>query len=301
MSEEIRINSYPSIYAIGHRAIEDIFKTPVSVEEKVDGSQYSLMRYKDMLYCRSKGTQIVLDNPEKMFTKAVETAKELYPLLHDGWVYRCEYLQKPKHNTLAYDRVPHKNLILFDVMIGVETYLTYEEKVKEGKRLGLETVPLIFQGIVTDIKMFNKFLETLSILGGTTIEGIVVKNYDLFTRDKKIALGKYVSERFKEIHNKEWKKTNPSITDILSKLVATYRSEARWEKAVQHLREAGNLDNSPKDIGALMKEVQIDIIKECEEEIKEILFKHFWSKVRRGLTNGLPEWYKQKLMEDSFK
>src|SRR3990167_7209919 len=102
-----RLYSYPSIYSIGHKAIEDLFSSPVLIEEKLDGSQFSMSLVDGQLLCRSKNQQIVVDEPEKMFSKAIETAKSLD--LHPGWIYRCEYLRAPKHNTLAYDRVPNKN------------------------------------------------------------------------------------------------------------------------------------------------------------------------------------------------
>ena len=34
-------HSYPSIFALGHRALAELFLDPVVVEEKVDGSQFS--------------------------------------------------------------------------------------------------------------------------------------------------------------------------------------------------------------------------------------------------------------------
>lgn len=34
-------HSYPSIFAIGHRALAELLLDPVIVEEKVDGSQFS--------------------------------------------------------------------------------------------------------------------------------------------------------------------------------------------------------------------------------------------------------------------
>src|SRR5579872_4175597 len=120
------ISSYPQIFAIGHRSIKDIFSSPVVIEEKVDGSQFSAQRINGELLCRSKGKEIVIDAPEKMFAKAVEAAQSCD--LHDGWIYRCEYPQSPKHNTLAYSRTPVKHLIVFDVMTAPETYLTPDEK-----------------------------------------------------------------------------------------------------------------------------------------------------------------------------
>ena len=80
------INSYPSIYALGHKAIQGIFDTEVLIEEKVDGSQFSFGLVNGELSCRSKGKDIVLDAPEKMFGNAIEVVKSLP--LREGWVYR---------------------------------------------------------------------------------------------------------------------------------------------------------------------------------------------------------------------
>lgn len=295
------LHSYPSVYTIGHKAIEGIFAGWVVVEEKIDGSQFSFGVVDGRLACRSKGKELILDAPEKMFTRAVETARRLETVLHPGWVYRCEYLEKPKHNTLAYERIPKGHLIGFDVCTGQEEYLAPEEKLIEFGRIGLECVPHLFSGAVENYEMFAKFLSRDSLLGGCKIEGVVVKNYSLFTAEKKVAMGKYVSENFKEQHAEEWKKSNPTGADITLQLIDRYKTEARWKKAVQHLRENGLLLESPVDIGALIKEAQSDTLKECEGEIKDILFAHFWPKIQRGIVSGLPEWYKQELAKSAFE
>lgn len=294
------IHSYPSIYAIGHKAIADIFKSEVLVEEKIDGSQFSFGVIDGELQCRSKNKQIILDAPEKMFGQAIDVALYLAKFLTPNWVYRCEYLEKPKHNTLAYSRVPEQYLILYDINTGLEEYMSPVEKASYARALGLETVPLLYQGIVSDFEMFKGFLERESILGGCKIEGVVVKNYALFTQEKKVALGKYVSEDFKEKHTKQWGESNPSQGDFVLKLANQYRTKARWRKAIQHLREQGLLDNSPKDIGLIIKEVGQDILKEEESEIKDALFQHFWKQMNRTITIGLPDWYKQELAKTAF-
>ena len=74
-----------------------------------------------------------------------------------------------------------------------------------------------------------------------------------------------------------------------------------WQKAVQHLQEAGELEGSPRDIGKLILEVPTDVEKEEVEEIKAILWAWAWPKVRRGLTRGLPEWYKEELLKRQFE
>ena len=135
-------NSYPSIFNLGHRAVSELLTQSVLVEEKIDGSQFSFGRFGGELRCRSKGA--VLNNvaPEKMFARAVEVASQLD--LHDGWTYRAEYLQKPKHNTLVYERTPANNLIIFDINDGHEFYMSYDDKAAEARRLGLEIVPRLY-------------------------------------------------------------------------------------------------------------------------------------------------------------
>ena len=294
------IHSYPSVFAIGHKVIAGIFNDPVVVEEKVDGSQFSFGVIDGVLACRSKGKELILDAPEKMFERAVAWVVENQDKLHPDWVYRGEYLEKPKHNTIAYERIPTNHIIGFDICPGIEEYLSPDEKRAEFERIGLETVPLLHEGKVTDLAMFNSFLDLTSILGGSKIEGVVVKNYSMFTPDKKAAMGKYVSEAFKEQHGGEWRKNNPPDKDITQQLIERYKTPARWQKAIQHLRESGELDESPKDIGNLIKEVSVDVHKECEQEIKDFLFDHFWKKIQRGITTGLPEWYKQELAKSEF-
>ena len=114
-------------------------------------------------------------------------------------------------------------------------------------------------------------------------------------------MGKFVSEAFKEVHAAEWKKENPSSGDIIDNLIAQYRSPARWAKAVQHLREGGRMEDSPRDIGVLFKEVPTDIEAECAEDIKAALFAWAWPKVRRGASAGLAEWYKDVLLKRQFE
>lgn len=289
------LNSYPSIYALGHRAIADILKGTFVVEEKVDGSQFSMGRGLDgTLACRSKGKELIVDAPEKMFAKAVETAASLD--LKPGWVYRGEYLQSPKHNTLAYRRVPEKHVIIFDVCTGPETYLTPNEKLTECERLGVECVPCFFEGTLetfpADVVGLENFLLRESILGGK-VEGVVVKNYGVFTAEGKIAIAKKVSAEFQEKHRHEWKKSNPTQSDVVQFLTTQLATEARWNKAIQHLRDAGQLTESPKDIGPLIKEIQADTAREEAYEVKETLFKHFWPHISRGIIHGFPEYYKK--------
>lgn len=101
------VSSYPSIFALGHRAASDLLSAQVIIEEKIDGSQFSFgVTQEGQVIARSKGVQLVPEAPEGMFARAIETVMSLKDDLRPGYVYRAEYLAKPKHNTLKYGRVP---------------------------------------------------------------------------------------------------------------------------------------------------------------------------------------------------
>lgn len=294
-------HSYPDSNALGHRMLKELFFDAVVIEEKVDGSQFSFGKFNDELHFRSKGAQIYVTpeghSSEKMFEKAVQSVLKRQFALHEGWTYRVEYLPKTKAVTLAYTRVPEDYLIGFDVEIAEEHFLNPDEKRMEFERIGLETVPCFFQGRVEDIELVKSMLEHVSVLGGQQVEGVVVKNYNRYGPDKKILIGKYVSKAFKEMHGREWAKGNPKSGDILQEIIESVRTPARWRKGVQHLREAGKLTDTPKDIALLFREVPADIKKECEADTRRARRGWAWDKISRGATAGMAEWYKERLLE----
>jgi len=308
------ISSYPKVYNLGHRALVGLTEESVVVQEKVDGSQFSFGLMVEpgppeadvcihTLKMRSRGAAVDPDNPPKMFKEGVEYLKSVQQFMKPGLVYRCEYLSKPKHNTLAYDRVPKNGFVLFDVEDfnkGAQHFENWHGIKIEAMELGIEPIPMFFVGMVEDLDTLHKWLSTKSFLGGQDIEGVVIKNYQRFGVDGKTMMGKYVSEKFKEVHQVDWKGRNPTHKDILQLIGDKLRTPARWEKAVQHLRDRGQLLDEPKDIGPLMQEVNTDILQEEGDKIKEELFKWAWRQIGKNTTRGLAQWYKDKLVEQQF-
>lgn len=297
----VKLHSYPKILALGHKLLADLFNGPVIVEEKVDGSQFSFGKKDGQLFFRSRGAAVYPETADKLFKAAVEYVVSIQDRLHDGWTYRGEVLHAPRHNTLTYGRIPRNHIALFDVEISEQAYLTdVVDKYEEANRLGLESVPAFYTGEITSKEQLQALLETESFLGGCKLEGIVVKNYNQFGVDRKVLMGKWVRDEFKEIHQGAWKKANPSKADFIEQIIAVYGTPQRWEKAIQHLREQGRLLDMPQDIGPLMKEINVDTLAECEAEIREKLFEFAWPKIARGITRGFAEYYKNRLLEIQF-
>jgi hypothetical protein len=278
----------------------------VIVEEKIDGSQFSFGIYGDEheLRCRSKGAQINIEAPQKMFASAVEYVKSISNRLALNWTYRGEVLERPKHNVLAYDRRPDNGIIIWDIDKGNNTYLRPAPKKSVAAELNLECVPVLYRGKLTDLGLLRALLDTMSILGGQKIEGVVIKpaSYNVWGPDKKLLVAKFVSEAFKEVHSATWKQEhgNKAGRDILAELAASYATPARWNKAKIHLAEAGLLEGSMRDIANLIKEIPTDVEKECADEIKQRLWDWAWPQLKRSLVKGLPEHYKEQLLQESF-
>lgn len=308
------IPSYAKIFHLGHRCVDGIFNDPVVVQEKVDGSQISFAKLQGRLHVRSKGATILegyevgtdegkfdLDRGFGMFELGVQNVAKSFARLPEGWVFRGEFLNKPKHNTLVYNATPKNNIVLFDALDAEGREVTHVTLTAQAHELDFDVIPQLYEGTVSSLEQLLDLLDTESYLGGPKIEGFVVKNYERFTPFGDPMFAKYVSEAFKESHNKDWKGRNPNTNDTIANLVAMYRTDARWEKAIQHKRDAGGLKNEPADIGPLMKELYGDLVAECGDEIKEHLWKHFGPRVIRGVQGGFAEFYKEKLVAVAFE
>jgi hypothetical protein len=142
-----------------------------------------------------------------------------------------------------------------------------------------------------------------SYLGGQQREGVVVKrrvDFELYGVMQHIMGGKYVTEAFKEVHHKDWAKLNTSKGG-LEVLKGSIRTEARWNKAIQHLRDNGTFGGTVKDIGNLIKEVQNDLLEEEKDNLKDQLWKIYGSDVLKSATTGLVDWYKEKIVLGEFQ
>jgi hypothetical protein len=295
------IKAFPKIFAIGSDYIRDLFTSEVEITEKVDGSQFVFGKVEGTLYMRSRGKQIFPEAPDKMFNEAVSYVCSIEGRIPDNTIYYCEYLKSPKHNVLRYARTPRNHLILFGVSDHTDRFISkHSHLIDLAEDLGIEAVPVLFHGKIDNVEQIRDLLDRVSVLGEVKIEGVVAKNYTipflLGGQPIPLMAGKYVSEGFKEVHREKWGSefTTRGKWEVF---LESFRTEARWHKAIQHLAEGGVLENSPRDIGHLIKEIHNDVEAEEKESIKNFLWNHFKGDIQRKAVAGFPEWYKQRLLE----
>lgn len=171
--------AFPKILHIGDKQISSLFDGPVEITEKVDGSQIGFGKVDGELFVRSKGKEQNLDAPDMMFEKGVEYIKTIADKIPDNMTFWGEYLNKPKHNTLAYDKTPKNFIALFGAYNSVtREHFGIHYCKAFANEFDMDTVPLLYEGSEASPESILKTVnDTVSYLGGSNIEGVVVKAY----------------------------------------------------------------------------------------------------------------------------
>jgi hypothetical protein len=293
---------YPKVLTLGSSYTENALIGEVILQEKIDGSQFGFgINDEGNFVSRSKNVNFLegVKIPQ-MFQGAVDYTKsklDVIKRIGKEVYFYCELVNTPKHNTLNYGRVPRNHLMLFDGLVNGK-WLDRKKLTEVADMIEIELVPELKRGKI-NIEDIKALLTTVSCLGKEIIEGVVIKNYQ-----QTIMLGgqvfplftKYVREEFKEKNALDWKIRSPRLA--LQDWINGFSNEARWRKAIIHLKEKGKLEQSPRDIGALMKLIQEDIEEEEKEDIKNYLYKVFINDIKRTSIKGFPQWYKDKLLEN---
>lgn len=295
---------FPKIWHVGSKEAENLLRGPVEVTEKVDGSQFAFgLDELGVLHMRSKGSRLFHPTEDKLFKPVVDWVQTLLPRSDfqgcKGHTYYGETLAKPRHNTINYERTPLSHFVLFGCRRPDGSWVDSHDDLRLiSIFLGCDVAPLLYQGELNLEKM-KELMVAKSYLGGDTIEGVVIKNYgqlavSAYSRE---CFAKHVRESFREANGMNF----PSKKDSTEAFYEQFRTEARWRKAIQHLREASQLTDSPKDIGSLLIEIQNDLKEEETQNIKEALFKMHINNICRAAIRGFPDFYKQKLLEKQFE
>lgn len=298
---------YDKVLSLGAPYTHNALVGKVIIQEKVDGSQFRWgWDNEGAFHIGSKGQELHSADQAPMFmhgfTYLMGKKDKIEGRPRNMWFFG-EYLAKPKHNVLHYCRVPNNNIVLFDAYTVLDEggicWLTREELGVWAKDWDVDLIPELFRGIVTGgIDVLKKFAhETVSYLGGTNVEGLVIKNYaqliDIHGRVRHLTT-KFVRDEFREKHHR----INRPRRETIDEFIKGFHSEARWNKAIQRLREESKLENDVKDIGPIIKSIHQDIDEEESDFIKEWLFNRFIKEIRTVSVRGFPDWYKDKLYQE---
>ena len=304
------MKKYPKVLSLGQPLVAEIFDNPVEITEKVDGSQCRIQLTDEFVNCGSKN---MIPADGKMFGLAHDQAKRIWN--SDAWrgfgddvTLFMEFLNKEKHNVLIYGRVPSNNLYLFGAIVDDEHFQT-EELLKLADKLDIEPPHILASEVSIDNQDdINEHLKTPSVLGNTILEGVVIKNYHnsypaLLASTQAFfgypLVGKLVREDFKERLNKEWSGKKQRETP-LTKVTTEFLTEARFHKAIQHLKDNGELTYEMKDLKNIIPEFYRDLIDEEHDEIVKLAMEDFWRHLKRKCDNYTVQEWKRYLVEKQF-
>jgi hypothetical protein len=266
------------------------------IEEKMDGSQLTVMLNKKELVFYNKGSKVNTD--ATVFNAPCTMLELIKNELNPNYIYHGESICRIKHNTVVYSKTPKHYYILYDIYDTINNqYLNHNEIKEEAKRLGLNHAQLLYENNDPSINPIDKCEELIkaieegkleSCLGGT-LEGIVLKHPKFMNKDGDLMAMKLkcVTNNFKERHRTKQQKTVRSIDDFIEFLGLQFSCTARFNKAYQHLRDR----NESITYDNIKNELDIDFEKEYKKEIMMNLYLEFGPIIKRHARSGLSKWH----------
>jgi len=292
------LNKYPKIFNLGRVETEGVFEGRCDILEKVDGSQ---LRWRvdietKTLLVGSKGQRIDTNDPPKLFKKSVESLLKINIDRFD-WnvVYFGEAFSKPKHNKIQYGRVPDGNIMLWAAYdTSVRRWFNHNELMMDASIFNIECVGLVdIVDRAPTPEQLEKYMKVGSALGGSNVEGVVIKNHWNYKVEQDMALckqAKFVSQEFRETMGVKINKTS-DIRDIVLML----KEEAIWHKAIQRVKESANEPMTDRHIGQVVREVHNDIDNEFKPLILEELWKMHSKNIKRLACKGVADYFKRQM------
>ena len=300
--------SYPKILHIGAPLVETIFFDEVEMSEKIDGSQCRIELTEDAVMVGSKN-QGVADMG--MFEIAHDQGDMIYN--ESEWrqfgseiTLFCEFLKSPKHNTIKYDRVPKNHLYLFGALID-DVHMKTDDLIDIAKHLDIDPPNIMYVGMVGSVDGLKEFMTHESYLGGSVVEGVVIKNYhrtyDPLQVHSQAYIGypmaaKYVRDDFKVANAKQWNTlSRKKGTDAL---VDMFFIEDRFRKTVQHLLEDGHIEYQKKDLKYLVPEFFNDLMDEKKDEMTKIIMGEVFKALKKRASGYVVKSWIDYLTERQF-
>lgn len=302
---------YPKILHIGAPLVSTIFNNEVEITEKVDGSQCRIELTEDSVMVGSKNQGIADHN---MFEIAHDQGERIHKetdwrTLGSKVTLFCEFLNKPNHNTIKYDRVPLNNLYLFGAMVGdTQDHMVTGGLIEMADHLEIDPPNVIICGMVESVGELNEFMTHQSYLGGSVVEGVVIKNYNRTYDPLQVhsqeyigypMAAKYVRDDFTVSNAKQW--NTLSRKKGVDSLVDRFFIEARFRKTIQHLCEDGKIEYQKKDLQFLIPEFFDDLMDEKKDEMTRMIMGEIFKALRRRASGYVVKAWIDYLAERQFE
>lgn len=250
----------------------------ITVSEKIDGSNAS---FDGNLNAFSRRKVLDETNTLNGFYDFVKTldATKVMEVLGENFIVFGEWLCK---HTVKYPEDKMHKFYAFDVW-NKETaqYLPWSEAKKIIAELGLNTVPIFYEGPFTSWDDINKLVGQTKMGALPCGEGQVVKSQDRLDNKSSNTppYVKIVAAKFSEVHQSKPHEVDPeklAAKQAAEELAATIVTERRIEKLIEKAVDEDRLraDWDEKDLGTiakfLCKDVYADCVKEEPETVAQI-------------------------------
>jgi len=257
----------------------------VVIMEKLDGANASFKKEDGVIKCFSRNNEVNEENNLRGFYEWVQ--ENINPQdLKDDAIYFGEWMVK---HSIDYPQEVYQNFYLFDVYDEeFEQYIEFKFVKKEAKRLGLNLVPVFYEGEFQSLDHVNSFVGQSNL--GDIGEGVVLKNYNYRDKHGGQVFTKIVSDGFAE-KAKTKKQKLPQNSNELDDFVDTYLTNARVEKMLNKLVDEGVIDQEYgiEDTGTILKNSGSRIIDDILEEEMDSLIKIVKKKIGKKYPQKVKE------------
>lgn len=247
-------------------------------QEKIDGANASIaLGESGTLRAFSRRKELNFQNTLEGFYDFVQTldTEKFSAILGDRFIIFGEWLCA---HTVKYPADKMKRFYVFDVLdTYTDQYVPWSDTKSFADYLGLETVPLFYDGEFMTWEGLLGFVGKTDMGAVPSGEGIVVKSQDRL--DNKFsgtpAYVKIVAKEFSEVHqSKLQKEIDPAkiaAKQAMQELAATIVTERRVAKALEKLIEDGVVPHGwdEKNLGAIAKILPRAIYEDCVKEEPE--------------------------------
>lgn len=253
----------------------------ITITEKIDGANASISYDSSTGKLRAFSRRRELNGNESLqgFGGFVESldATIVGSVLNDNYILFGEWLVK---HTIRYPEDKMRQFYVFDVWDKtIEQYLPWEKTKQIAEFIGLNTVPVFYDGEFTSWDDIYALVGKTEMNAEPTGEGVVVKSQDRLDNksSRTPAYVKIVAKEFSEVHqSKPHKEIDPeklAERQAIENIVATVVTERRVEKCIQKFVEDGLIpetwdEHQLKDIAKLLPKAMYD---DCLKEEPEVV------------------------------